>query len=392
MRSGAAESAGELAVNSGKKTIRIYAIASLLNDLGSDMILPVWPLFVTSFAGANMAVLGFIDGLGEAIVSLSQAISGYCSDRLRKRKIFVVIGYLMGAISRIGYASAISWQQLVPIKIFDRAGKIRSAPRDAVIADLSTAQNRGKNFGLLRAMDNLGALLGIILSIILIQFMGYTTIFLLAAIPSVFASLLIFNRIKEAKPSVSRIFKGLRFKDLSRDFRIFLILSILFALASFSYSFLMIYARDSGYADSTVPILYLVFTAFAFLGSIPFGRQSDRIGRKKVLYIAYIFWMAACVLVLLKPPHLFIILTFVLYGLHRGALETVQRAFVAELCPEEYRASSLGGYQMVVGLCALPGSFLAGLLWERVSIYAPFYFSLVLTATACGLLVLIKKE
>jgi MFS family permease len=184
----------------------------------------------------------------------------------------------------------------------------------------------------------------------------------------------------------------MRLKDLNKDFRLFLFLSVLFALASFSYSFLLIYARDSGYSESSVPVLYLVFTAFAFLGSIPFGKLSDRIGRKKVMLLAYLFWMAVCLLVLIKPSQIFTSLVFVLYGLHRGALETVQRAFVAELCPPEFRASSLGGYQMIIGLCALPGSLLAGLLWEQVGIYAPFYLSLALTAAAVILLSFVREK
>jgi len=143
-----------------KRTIRILAAASFLNDFGSDIIYPVWPFFVTSVLGANMAVLGFIDGLGEAIVSLSSAASGYASDRLKRRKVFIWLGYLFGSASRIGYAVATVWQHLIPLRVLDRMGKIRSAPRDAIIADLSTDQNRGGNFGLLRTMDNLGALCG----------------------------------------------------------------------------------------------------------------------------------------------------------------------------------------------------------------------------------------
>ena len=375
-----------------RKTIRTFAVASFLNDLGSDMIYPVWPLFVTSFTGANMAVLGFIDGLGDAIVSLSQAFSGYLSDRLQKRKIFIVIGYMMGSLSRVGYALSSSWQHLIPIRILDRAGKIRSAPRDAVVADLSTDGNRGSNFGLLRAMDNLGALVGVILTIMLFRFIGYKAIFLLAAIPSVAASVIIFSRIKENRPAEGRIFTGISLKDLNRDFRIFLFLSVLFALASFSYSFLLIYARHSGFAERSVPVLYLVFTAFAFLGSIPFGKLSDRVGRKKVVQMAFLLWVGVCLLVVSKPSTIALIAVFVLYGLHRGALETVQRAFVAELCPAEFRASSLGGYQMVIGLCALPGSLIAGILWEKIGIYAPFYFSLALTAAAFLILSFVRER
>lgn len=127
-----------------KKTIGTFAWASFLNDMGSDMIYPVWPLFVTSVLDANMAVLGFIDGLGEAIVSISQAVSGYFSDRIKKRKVFIWLGYLLGSLSRVGYGLSTVWQHLIPFRILDRSGKIRSAPRDAIIDGISTKENRGK--------------------------------------------------------------------------------------------------------------------------------------------------------------------------------------------------------------------------------------------------------
>jgi len=123
-----------------RKTVRTFALASFLNDLGSDMIYPIWPFFVISVLGANMAVLGFIDGLGEAIVSISQAASGYISDRIRKRKIFIWTGYLLGSSSRVGYALSTVWQHLIPFRVLDRAGKIRGAPRDAIIADISSKE------------------------------------------------------------------------------------------------------------------------------------------------------------------------------------------------------------------------------------------------------------
>src|SRR4030042_680133 len=131
------------------------------------MIYPVWPLFVTTVLNANMAALGLLDGLGEALVSISRAVSGYLADRIRKRKVFIWSGYLCGAISRIGYSLSGTWQHLVPFRILDRAGKMRSAPRDAMIADLSAKENRGRNFGLMRAMDNLGAVCGILVCIVL---------------------------------------------------------------------------------------------------------------------------------------------------------------------------------------------------------------------------------
>lgn len=375
-----------------QKTIRVFALASFLNDLGSDIIYPIWPLFVTSVLGANMAVLGFLDGLGEALVSISQGFSGYLSDRIRKRKVFIWSGYLCGALSRVGYGLSAAWQQLIPFRILDRAGKIRSAPRDAIIADISTGDNRGRHFGLLRTMDHLGAVCGIIICILFFKALRYRTLFLLAAIPSLIGVSLILLLIREPKAE-SKIYKGITLSVINRDFKLFLFSSCLFALASFSYSFLLIYARKAGFRVEFVPVLYLVFTIFAALFSLPFGKLADKLGRKPVLMLSYILWaLVVLSLIFVKNGYLAIVPTFVLYGLHKAALEPAQKAFAAELIPQELRASALGGLQMAIGLCALPASLAAGVLWDRVGYLTPFYFSLGLTILAMGILFLVKED
>lgn len=361
-----------------KKEIKIFGFASFLNDLGSDIIYPIWPLFVKSL-GAPMSVLGFLDGLGDALVSISQAVSGYISDKIQKRKIFIWIGYLMGALSRIGYSISSIWQHLIPFRILDRAGKIRSAPRDAMIADLSVNQNRGKNFGFLRAMDNLGAVCGILLCIFLVEKLGFKKLFFLASIPSLISVILVLFFIKEQKKDETKIFKGISLKSFSFQFKQFLILSTIFSLGAFSYSFLLVFAREFGFKIGFVSILYLIFTIFASLSSLPFGKLSDKIGRKKVLEISFLLWMAVCFLFIFFKNYIGIILAFIFYGLHKGALEPSQKAFVSELVSEEMRASALGGFQMINGFFALPASFLAGILWDKISIFAPFYLSLIST-------------
>jgi MFS family permease len=377
-----------------KRTVRTFAAASFLNDFGSDIIYPIWPLFLTTVLGANMVVLGLIDGLGDALVSISQAISGYVSDRIRRRKVFVWTGYLFGAASRVGYAISTIWEQVIPFRILDRAGKMRGAPRDALIADASTNQNRGRHFGLLRAMDNLGAVCGVVLCIICFWLLniGYRELFFFAAIPSVIAALLIVFFIKERKLQEKKLFRGLAFRDLNKNFKVFLFLSALFALGSFSYSFLLIFAKQFGFEVIFIPVLYLIFTVFAAVFSYPFGRLSDRIGRKTVLLISYVFWAAVCLIFIFLQSYWLILFTFVLYGLHRAALEPVQKTLVSELAPLEYRASGLGGYQMVIGLCALPASLLAGVLWDSISIETPFYLSLGLTVISSLLLLFFVKE
>lgn len=377
--------------STSRRTVRVFAAASFLNDFGSDVIYPIWPLFVTSVLGANMAALGFLDGLGEAIVSLSQAASGYVSDRIRKRKVFIWVGYVFGSMSRVGYALSTMWQHLIPFRVFDRMGKIRSAPRDAIVADVSTDQNRGKNFGILRSMDNLGAVCGIAFCIAFLH-LGYKTLFLLAAIPSAIGAALILALIKEKPQVASKAFSGMSLRHLDKNFWLFLVLSSCFALGSFSYSFLLIYATGVGIPVSFVPVLYLTFTMVAAALSLPFGRLSDLLGRKRVLLLSFLSWALTCVgfVILQKPWMIFV--CFVLYGVHKAALEPVQKTLVAELAPAEFRASTLGGFQMVMGLCAFPSSFLAGLLWYNIDKTAPLYLSIALTFLSAVLLLFVRER
>ncbi len=371
--------------------IGAFSAASFLNDLGSDMIFPIWPLFVTSVLGADMAVLGLIDGLGDAIVSLSQAGSGYLSDRVGKRKIFIWTGYLCGSLSRIGYALSKVWQHLIPFKILDRSGKIRGAPRDAIVADASTEQNRGRNFGLLRAMDNLGAVCGITACIFLFNYLGweYNRIFLLASVPSLISVLLVLLLIKERK--TKGIYKGLSLRDLSGNLKLFLFLSAVFALGAFSYSFLLVYAEELGFETGFVPVLYLLFTAVASVMSLPFGKLADKLGRKAVLVLSYSLFGLMCLGFVYVGSLEGVVMLFILYGLHRAAADPVQRAFVSELSPPRYRASILGAFQLIVGLCALPASLIAGVLWETFEKSAPFLFSLSLTVFAVVLMWFVKE-
>lgn len=241
-------------------------------------------------------------------------------------------------------------------------------------------------------MDNLGAVCGILVCVVFLKILGYRKLFFIAAIPSFIGAAMIFSFVKERRLEDAALYKGFRFSNLNKDFRLFLVLSSIFAIGSFSYSFLLIYAKEYGFRTAFIPVLYLVFTVFASVSSLPFGRLSDRIGRKSVIMLSYALWGLVCLISVLAKGYFAVLLIFVLYGLHKGAFEAAQKAFVSELSPEAFRASCLGSFQMVVGLCALPSSFIAGMLWDKINMLVPFYFSLVLTVVSGVVLVFVRES
>lgn len=383
--------------NEAKKTISVFAIAAFLDDLGTDMIYPVWPMFVTTILGAPMSVLGLIDGLGDAISSISLAISGYLSDRIGKRKIFIWIGYLFGMLSRLGYGASTAWQYLIPLRALDRARKIGIPPRDAIIADISVRDNRARYFGFLRTMDYFGASCGAVICILFLKFLGYRKLFFLAALPSIVSAVLVLCFIKEKRYlrhnlDTKNCKKEESNKKFDNNFKLFLFQSTIFTLGSFSYSFLLIYAKELGLKTVILPILYLIFTFFASISSISFGKLADKIGRKNVLTFSYILWSMVCLSFIFSRDYLMIFLTFILYGLHKGSLEPIQNTFVSELAAIDLRASSLGGFQMLIGISALLASLIAGILWDKVNPLAPLYLSLVLTGISLLVLTFVKEN
>ena len=374
------------------KTLRVFSAASFFNDLGSSIIFPLWPLFVTSLPGSNAAILGLVDGLGDALVSISQAVAGYVSDRIRKRKVFVWLGYVFGGLSRAGYALAPTWQWLLPFRILDRGGKMRDTPRDVILVEDSSDGDRGNNFGILRTFDNLGAACGVAVAMIFVGALGFRKLFFLAAIPSFIGAFLVFRLIREAPTAGKKIFKGFAVRKTSKPFKLLLAANAFFALGAFSYSFLILLASNWRVPTVFIPALYLLFTLVASATSLLFGRLSDKFSRKTVMLASFILWMAVCLMLIVSRSIAVIILAFVAYGLHRGSLDTVQNVYVAELAPSDYKASGLGLFQLVTGVCALPASLGAGILWSNFGDLAPFELSLGLTFAAVVILLLVEKQ
>jgi MFS family permease len=240
-------------------------------------------------------------------------------------------------------------------------------------------------------MDNLGAVAGILIAIALVDVLGIRLLFALAAVPSVIGAALILRNVREPREPRARAFKGFSFRDMDRDLSLYIVLNGVFALGAFTYSFLLLSAKEAGFRAGSIPVLYLVYSAVAALLSYPFGRLSDRIGRKPVLFMGFGAWAAVCAGAAFVPGLPAAASLFVLYGFHKAALEPVQRTFVAELAPERFRSSVLGGFQMVIGLAALPASLLAGFLWDKAGRRAPFFVSLGLTAVAAVLLLFVKE-
>ncbi|MCL5257760.1 MAG: MFS transporter [Patescibacteria group bacterium] len=381
--------------NKPRKDIIIFGIASFLNDLGHYLVATIWPIFVTQTIGAPIIFLGFLDGFGSALESISQAVSGFFSDKIKKRKIFISIGYFFPFLSGLLYSVASTSWQLILGRSIDRSGKMRDAPRDAIIADETEHNHRATAFGFLRSTDRAGALVGLILSAFLILFLSDRQLFFLSALPALFGSLLIILFIQESKkyrpvePTKKILFP---FSDFNPNLKLFTLTSIIFTLASFSESFYILAARKQGFSLTLITLLYFGFVFFSFISALPFGRLADRIGRRFVLAIGYFALTIVNIMFVLFRSVFFIAFAFIIYGLVYGATRGNIKTFISDLAPAKTRASLIGAFEMIIGLTALPASLIAGLLWQNLNFKAPFLFSIGLSLIATALIFFVKES
>ncbi len=380
--------------------ILITGITSLLTDISTEMVYPLIPLYLASL-GAQPAILGLIEGFAESSASLLKVFSGAISDRFKKRKPIAILGYAGSTLGKLFLYLSQNWTFVFFGRMIDRIGKgIRVAPRDALIADSSVSGKRGRAFGLHRAFDTIGACIGVILAIIIISNLGrnldragYQRIFLFSLIPAfIGVVILFFARETWAKTTASPLPK-FGFKNLSPKLRSFLIIVGIFALGNSSNGFLLLRMRNLGWTTINILFLYLLYNITYAIFSYPCGRLSDRIGKKGPLVGGYLVYSAVYFgFALLNPQKSPTIawLLFGVYGLYSALTEGLEKSLVADISPENQRATFIGLHATLTGIGLLPASLIAGGLWSLFGPKAPFLFGGVLGLGAgLGLLFLL---
>lgn len=378
-----------------RSNVFIAGVVSLFTDISSEMLVPVLPLFLANVLGAPVRAIGLIEGLAEAVASLMKAFSGWLSDRLGLRKPLMAIGYGMSNVLKPLLGFTAGWGQVLTIRVADRFGKgVRGAPRDALIADSSDPAERGRAFGFHRMMDTIGAAIGPLMAWLVLQLRPeqYRLVFWWAAVPGVLAIIAVFF-IRESGSGVKKtgpVVRGwsLSLFALKPQLVRFILVSVVFALGNSSDAFLILRAQNLGLATHLVPLAYFTFNVSYALLSYPAGVLSDKVGRKPLmvggfLVFALIYlgfaragqgWMA-------WPLFLF-------YGLYYAGTEGIQKAYITDHAGPEQRGTAVGVYNALTGIAALPASFVAGLLWDKVGAAAPFYVGSG-TALVAALLLLI---
>jgi len=368
--------------------IILLGITSLLTDISSEMVYPILPIFLVTTLGASPAILGLIEGIAESTASLLKVVSGYFSDKIKVRKPFAIFGYASSTLGKFFLYISAGWALVLVGRVVDRFGKgIRTAPRDALIADSAKRGKRGAAFGLHRAMDTLGAVIGVILAYFLIsRFSGegnLRRVFLFSLIPA-FLGVLILFFVREKKSSTVKGLEKLNFswRALDKRLKLFFIFTFIFTLGNSSNQFLLLRAKNLGSPVPRVILFYLVYNVVYFLTAYPASRLSDKIGRKKLLVLGYFFYGLVYLGFAINNSLNMLWFLFGVYGLYIGFTEGVEKALVADMAPQDLRACAIGLHATLVGIGLLPASLLAGLLWKFWGAASPFYLGAFLGISA----------
>jgi len=372
-----------------------------LTDISSEMLYAVTPLFLTQVLGASRSVLGLIEGVAEGTASILKGVSGWHSDRIRKRKIFVFGGYSLSAIAKPLIAIAMGWPAVLIARFLDRFGKgMRTTARDALIADSCPPEKRGTAFGLHRAMDTAGALVGVAISLVLLMILkshgteehSFRLLYWLAFIPAAIGVLLIIG-VREITPSkpprdVPRKAVNLSF---GKEYYVVLVLFSIFTLGCSSDAFLLLRARDAGWSAEAVIAAYLCYNGSYSLLSYPIGKKSDRMSKQKLLGLGFLVYALVYLGFAMLPSAWMIWPLFLVYGVYIALTEGVSKALIANLVSSDVRGTALGVFYMVTGLLAVISSLAAGVLWDHFGAPAPFYLGAALACLA-GIGFLVKRQ
>lgn len=369
-------------------TVWLLGLVSLFNDANSELIYPLVPLFLSSVLMAGPRVLGIIEGIAEATNSLMKLFSGVLRDRLGHTKSWVVSGYTLAALSRPLFSLASSWPMVLGLRFADRLGKgLRTSPRDAMLADVVNQHQRGLAFGLHRAMDNAGAVIGPLLAAWLLTLdIELKNIFLWSIVPGIITIILVLS-IKESsiisksnRPSLSWKMVG-----FSTFYKRYLIVLAIFTLGNSSNMFLLLRAKELGLASYQVPLLWALVSLVAMVFSVPLSALSDRVGRVPMILSG---WTIYCLFYLfigingLQTALLWLLFPF--YGLFLAATEGAEKALVADLAPYNQLGTAYGWFNMITGIMLLPASIIFGWLWQSISPMLAFGFS-----ATCALLAIV---
>ena len=361
-------------------------IVSLLTDASSEMVYPVLPLYLSNVLGAPVAAIGLIESLAEATASFMKVGSGWLSDHVGRRKPLIALGYALSNLAKPVLAITASWPAVLVLRLTDRLGKgIRTAPRDALIAESSSEADRGRSFGVHRALDTVGAAIGpfVAWAVLSLSPGAYRTIFLISAIPGTLAILFVVLAVRDTgRRHTAREATRITFKAFSPPLLAFTAISFVFGVANSSDALLILRAQDLGVSAAVIPLMYVVFNLVAASLAAPFGVRSDQVGRRRLLVFGFAGYALVYLGFALARSSATPWLLFGLYGIPYAATEGMTRAYVCDLAGPERRATVLGAYTFVLGLAALPASALAGLLWDRVSPAAPFLLSAGLMASS----------
>jgi len=383
-------------------------LTSLLTDISSELIFTLVPLFLSDVLGATSTLIGLVGGVSDSTDSLFRIISGWFSDKIGKRKLLAVTGYGISTISKPFMLLANSWGAVIGVRFGDRVGKgVRTSSRDALIADSVEAKDRGRSFGLHRAMDTSGAVIGLIIAAVIVYMIpgdkfhltrdAYHWMILIAIIPAVLAVVILMTLVQERKKvsatAVKKdISKPIALTPFSTQFKLYLFIMALFTLGNSSDFFLILDAQHVKTPLLQVVLMLVLFNVTYALVSTPMGVLSDKIGRKRVITFGWLIYGLVYLGFALSSSIWQLWLLFAVYGIFYGFCEGAAKAFVADMVPVDRRGTAYGLYNGVVGLMALPASLIAGILWDRIAPAAAFYFGAALALIAMVGLMLVIKE